>query len=148
MYREHYAAHLVVESREYPGVLEVLRGALAGAPKAVVTNKPHVLTDRLLCEAGFANIFDPVIGTGWKYPAKPAKDAAVAAMLHHGARRERTILVGDSSIDRATAANAGITFGWVSYGYDTLERDGSFRVFENPGQWAELINGGITHGNV
>lgn len=143
LYREHYVNNLVVDSVEYSGVTETLLGALGGIPKAIVTNKPHALTGRLLKEVGLEGIFDPVIGTGFGYAAKPSPEGVFAAMAHHGAAPERTILIGDSGIDRQAAVNAGIHFGWVSYGYDTVTRDGSFRVFENPRQWEEL-----THGNV
>lgn len=143
IYREHYVKNLVVHTKEYEGVSRMLRGPLAGVPKAIVTNKPHVLTERLMAELKFDGLFDPVIGTGWKYPAKPAGDGVEAVRSQYGARHDRTILIGDSEIDRQTAANAGIRFGWVTYGYDTLTRDGSFCVFENPYQWEELINGNV-----
>lgn len=143
LYRSHYVDNLVVHSVEYPGVTDMLLGPLGRFPKAIVTNKPHVLTERLLKEVGLEGIFDPVIGTGWKYPAKPAGDGVLAAAAQHGADPAKTILIGDSEIDRQTAANAGIKFGWVTYGYDTVTRDGSFRVFDNPLEWEEL-----THGNV
>lgn len=143
IYREHYVNNLVVDSKEFDGVTEMLRGPLRNARKAIVTNKPHVLTDRLLKEVGFEGIFDPVIGTGWKYAAKPSGEGVLAAAAHHGVRPDRTILIGDSEIDRQTAVNAGIHFGWVSYGYDTVTRDGSFRVFDNPRQWEELAHGNV-----
>ena len=143
IYRDHYAENLVVYSRVFEGVSRVLRGPLASMPKAIVTNKPHALTGRLMTELKFEGLFDPVIGTGWKYPAKPAKDGVEAAMARHGAAADRTILIGDSEIDRLTAVNAGIAFGWVTYGYDTVTRDGSFRVFDNPEEWEELAHGNV-----
>lgn len=143
LYREHYVNNLVVDSVEYPGVTEMLLGPLGALPKAIVTNKPHALTGRLLKEVGLEAIFEPVIGTGWKYAAKPSGEGVLAAAAHHGARLDRTILIGDSEIDRQTAANAGIKFGWVTYGYDTVTRDGSFRVFDNPRQWEELAHGNV-----
>ncbi|MBP9732989.1 MAG: HAD-IA family hydrolase [Candidatus Omnitrophica bacterium] len=143
IYREHYVSNLVVFSKPYAGVIEMLEGPLKAARKGIVTNKPHALTGRLLKEVGLDGIFDPVIGTGWKYAAKPSAEGVDAAMAAHGVRAERVILIGDSEIDRQTAVNAGINFGWVSYGYDTVTRDGSFCVFDDPRQWEEL-----THGNV
>lgn len=143
LYREHYVDNLVVDSREYPGVTDTLLGPLGGLRKAIVTNKPHALTGRLLKEVGFEGIFDPVIGTGWKHAAKPSGEGILAAMAHHGVPPDRTILIGDSEIDRQAAANAGVRFGWVSYGYDTVARDEVFCVFDDPRQWEEL-----NHGNV
>jgi len=142
MFREYYEKHLVDRTRPYPRVAEVLGGALARIPKAVVTNKPHHLTEKILDALELRSFFDLIIGTGWKYPAKPKADGVLAVMEHHAALPAETIMVGDSVVDYKTACQAGIHFAWVNYGYDTVP-PGDFKTFSSPWEWRNLSNGSV-----
>lgn len=63
-------------------------------------------------------LFDRVI-SGDTLPVKKPNPLAVAdSLLRYGVQRQRALLVGDSSIDVATARNAGIAVWCVPYGYN------------------------------
>ena len=137
-----YAVNLVKRSLPYPGVPEMLAGPLKGVKKAVVTNKPHDFAAAILRHFGMDRFFERVIGTGIGFPPKPDPEAIRAIMRETGAEAPRTILIGDSGVDRRTAENAGIDFAWVDYGYEAVDRASPFRVFTEARQWACLSNGG------
>ena len=144
-FRRHYAAHLVVQSRPYPGVREQLGGRLKPFRKAVVTNKPHDMTVEILERLGLSEFFDGVIGTGGGFPPKPDPSAVRHILARWGVGPGRAILIGDSAVDLETAREAGTAFAWVTYGYEHLSRNytarGAALVFRSASEWKEMANG-------
>lgn len=116
---QHYQARCGTRSQLYPKVresLETLRAA--GVKLAVVTNKEGRYTQTVLDVHGLTPLFDRVI-SGDTLPVKKPDPAAVDDCLQRfGVARERTLFVGDSSIDVATARNAGIAVWALPYGYN------------------------------
>ncbi len=141
LFRKLYADNLVCESKLYPGVREALEGPLAPLKKALVTNKPHPHTIDILRLLDLSKYFDPVIGTGGDFPAKPDPAAVLYAMKKYGAAPEETIFIGDSSIDWETAKRASIEFAWVNYGYEDLSRQPPRVTFNAAAEWRALANG-------
>ncbi len=115
----HYQARCGTRSHLYPKVresLEALRAA--GVKLAVVTNKEGRYTQTVLDVHGLTPLFDRVI-SGDTLPVKKPDPAAVDDCVQRfGVARERTLFVGDSSIDVATARNAGIAVWALPYGYN------------------------------
>jgi len=115
----HYAARCGTRSALYPRVhetLSVLRQR--GVKIAVVTNKEARYTRRLLDAHAMTPLFDLVVG-GDTLPTRKPDPAGVAHCLH--ALRiapDRALFVGDSSIDVATARNAGVRVWALPYGYN------------------------------
>ena len=142
-FREHYEAHSVEKTRAYPRVVEVLDGPLESLSKAIVTNKPHHLTHMILSALDLGRFFDPVIGTGWKYPAKPAVDAVQAVMAYHAKLPHETLMIGDSEVDYRTAQKAGVAFGWVRYGYDSWVPEDGMLTFSSPWDWRTIADGDV-----
>ncbi|HSO45716.1 MAG TPA: HAD-IA family hydrolase, partial [Rhodoferax sp.] len=65
-----------------------------------------------------SDLFDEVV-SGDTFPTKKPDPVGVAnCMAKFGAARERTLFVGDSSIDAATARNAGVPVWLLPYGYN------------------------------
>jgi phosphoglycolate phosphatase len=138
-FKRRYFEKPVVLTRAYPGVREALGGPLARVKKAICTNKPQAVTERILLDLGLAAHFESVIGDGGGFPRKPDP----ASLLHQirllGASPQTTLFVGDSVIDHQTAANAGTGFLWVDWGYDsTLSRHEDLPKASHALEWSHL----------
>ncbi|GLS15910.1 MULTISPECIES: phosphoglycolate phosphatase [Hydrogenophaga] len=114
-----YEQRCGTRSRLYPRVRETLQALrAAGVRLAVVTNKEARYTRPVLAAHGLADSFDQVI-SGDTLPVKKPDPMAVDDCLRRfGVGRERTLFVGDSSIDVATARNAGVAVWALPYGYN------------------------------
>ena len=121
-FSRHYQARCGTRSHLYPRVresLEALRAA--GVKLAVVTNKEGRYTQTVLDVHGLTPLFHRVV-SGDTLPVKKPNPAAVHdCLLSFGVPRERALFVGDSSIDVATARNAGIAVWALPYGYNMGE---------------------------
>jgi phosphoglycolate phosphatase len=136
--KTRYAAGPVVHSTVYPHVAEMLEGPLKNVKKSIVTNKLTVLTDKILTLLSLRDHFDRVIGDGGGRPVKPDPSAALAILNDAGVRPDRAIFVGDSDVDKRTAANAGVDFLWMEYGYSDLSADLTVRKAASAREWAKL----------
>ena len=106
-------------SRLYPGVVESLKALDdLGLRMGVVTNREIRLGTRVLRTHGLYDWFNPIIG-GDSLPArKPDALPIEHCMQLHEVPPERTLMVGDSSVDVAAGRNAGVTMWAVPYGYN------------------------------
>ena len=116
---KHYQARCGTRSHLYPQVRETLHALrAAGVKLVVVTNKEGRYTQVVLDAHHLAPLFDRVI-SGDTLPVKKPDPAAIDDCLQRfGVARERALFVGDSSIDVATARNAGIAVWALPYGYN------------------------------
>jgi phosphoglycolate phosphatase len=101
----------------YPGVAEALEELTAlRYPMAVVTNKPEGLARQLLVQLKLARFFQAVVGGDTLSVCKPDP-----APLHHAqqllALSGAAVMIGDSDVDAAAAASAGMTFLLFNGGY-------------------------------
>jgi phosphoglycolate phosphatase len=117
-FMEEYGRGLVVKTRPYEGIAEVL--ASLPVQLAVATNKPGRLARRILQELGLLERFLAVLG-GDEAPRKPdpAPIERLAALV--GARASDVVLVGDSRVDVATARAAGSRLIAVTWGFGTRD---------------------------
>lgn len=130
-----YARRCGTRSRLYPHVRETLLSLRAcGVKLAVVTNKEGRYTETVLRAHDLLPLFDRVI-SGDTLPVKKPDPAGVHDCTQRfGVARERTLFVGDSSIDVATARNAGVTVWALPYGYNMgqpIEASGADRVISD-----------------
>lgn len=118
----HYERRCGTRSHLYPRVRETLQALRAEGIKLVVmTNKEGRYTQVVLDAHQMSPLFDRVI-SGDTLPVKKPNPAGIVDCLERfGASRERTLFVGDSSIDVATARNAGIAVWALPYGYNMGE---------------------------
>jgi phosphoglycolate phosphatase len=101
----------------YPGVHQVLDRLLdANRTLSILTNKPvrfsSLLIDRLGLKAHFQRIYG---GNSFK-SKKPDPYGLNRLIAGLGISKERTLMVGDSSVDIETAKNAGVASCGVTYG--------------------------------
>jgi phosphoglycolate phosphatase len=114
-YRAEYATDPVSHTRPYAGVLATLRAL--PCKKAVATNKPGALSRTIVERLGLAAEVFAVLGEDDVGARKP--DPRIVDVLREkaGADRARTLYVGDSLVDAATANAAGVDLCLVTWGY-------------------------------
>ncbi|HSN80210.1 MAG TPA: HAD family hydrolase [Rhodoferax sp.] len=119
VYDGFYQQRCGTRSHLYPHVREVLGSLRAqGVKLAVVTNKEGRYTQVVMDVHQLGPLFDAVV-SGDTFPTKKPNPVGVLHCLEKfGVTRERTLFVGDSSIDAATARNAGVTVWLLPYGYN------------------------------
>jgi len=118
----HYRANIARESRPFPRVPETLkRLADAGAKLGVCTNKPQELTDLLLAQLDLARHFGAVYGGGKASRNKPDARHLLELVNALEGAPERTVMIGDSTVDVAAARAAGIPVIVMSYGYTPVD---------------------------
>jgi len=117
-----YGRRCGTRSRLYPHVRETLLALrAAGVRLAVVTNKEGRYTDTVLKAHELLPLFDRVISGDSLTVKKPDPAGIVECLKQFGLSSDRALFVGDSSIDVATARNAGITVWALPYGYNMGE---------------------------
>ncbi len=106
-------------SQPYPGMHEALAALRsAGCKLGIVTNKEARYTQQVLEAHGLDERLDIVIA-GDTLPVKKPDPAGIElARQRFGASLERTLFVGDSSIDVAAARRAGVAVWVFPWGYN------------------------------
>jgi phosphoglycolate phosphatase len=122
VFTRHYQRRCGTRSHLYPHVRESLVALRKRGTKLVVmTNKEGRYTQAVLDAHQMSPLFDLVI-SGDTLPVKKPNAMGIAECLKQfGATRERSLFVGDSSIDVATARAGGIAVWAVPYGYNMGE---------------------------
>ncbi len=118
---EFRARHAVIATPPdlaFPGVADALE-ALAGAgiALAICSNKPQLLCEKILHDLGLARHFAAIVGARPHLPRKPDPAGTALALSNISAAAGSCLFVGDSAVDVATAANAGLDLALVAWGY-------------------------------
>lgn len=135
-YREQYSHKGYAENVLYPGVegaLEVLQGA--GVAMAVCTSKRADYATRILEMFEIRDFFAFI--DGGKIGAEKWKQ--LARHRNRGAVDERTVMIGDRSVDMSAAHRNGLPAGGVLWGYGSREELATEKpeyFFEEPDQWS------------
>ena len=116
---QHYQSRCGTRSHLYPQVRETLLALRKrGVKLAVVTNKESRFTQTVLNVHQLTPLLDLVV-SGDSLPTKKPDPAGIESCLSlFDMPRSRALMVGDSSIDVATARNADVTVWAVPYGYN------------------------------
>jgi phosphoglycolate phosphatase len=116
----HYAANLSLSSRPYPDVITALDGfRAAGATLAVCTNKLEAHARALLGDLAMTDYFAAITGRDSIGAYKPDARHYTGTVALAGGTVERSIMIGDSETDIATARAAGVPVVAVTFGYST-----------------------------
>ena len=138
-WRAEYARRLLSKTRPYPGVKELLR--VPPAARGVLTNKPGGFSREILQGLGMLGSFRAVIG-GDEAPRKPDPEGLLGLCRALGSEPDGTLLVGDSTVDIATAHAAGVRVCAVTWGLgarDALTAAAPDYLCETPDQVAALL---------
>jgi phosphoglycolate phosphatase len=115
----HYQRCCGTRSYLYPQVRETLTQLRAqGVKLVVVTNKEERYTRTVLDAHQLMPLLDWVVSGDSLPTKKPHPGGILACLEKFGVANDRALFVGDSSIDVATARNAGIKVWALPYGYN------------------------------
>lgn len=117
-FMRHYESGATSLTSAFPGAIDTLRTLRAAAiPLAVCTNKPARLSAHVLEGLGLAQYFARVIGGDSLPFRKPDPRVLLSLVEAFDVRPDRSLLVGDSEVDAATARAAGVPFVLMKHGY-------------------------------
>jgi phosphoglycolate phosphatase len=118
MFQEYYLGHNLIKTRPYDGIMELLdQMQKQKIPMAIVSNKNQPSVD-LLREQVFCGKIPVALGDEPGRARKPAPDGVWEAMKRLQLPEDAAILyVGDSEVDAATAAAAGLDCCLCTWGF-------------------------------
>jgi len=120
-FKRYYGSHYDVETKPYPGLLEMLNKLKHdGFLLAVCTNKIQAISSYLVNHF-FFGLFDYVQGDETGIPKKPEPHMIDNILNHFSLTNQDAIYVGDTDVDRLTAINSHLEYALVEYGYRTKE---------------------------
>lgn len=142
----HYDDVCLDTSKPYPGVEPMLADLAERYPLSLYTNKPERFVRRILEAVELAKFFPDLLGGDSLPTHKPEPPGVRLLAEAMGVPVSKTMLVGDSRIDAATARAAGCRFAFAEWGFaeydERLEIRDRFRPeikAANPGQLARRL---------
>ena len=141
-FKEYYDKHCLIKTAPYAGIMELLEELKAqGIKLAVVSNKPHSAVQEL-SRLFFSDYMEYSVGQQDAVPRKPAPDMLWQTIEKMGLELSDCVYIGDSEVDVATAANAGLDCIAVSWGFRTvaeLEAAGAKCIVHNTKELMERL---------
>lgn len=122
VYGRIFDANCTYRVTPYEGIPEALKAMKdSGLKLAVLSNKPHRQTVKVVKEIFGEGVFDYVSGQQEGIRRKPEPDGIWKIVETLGVNREDCLYVGDSEVDALTGRNAGVKTVCVSWGFRTKE---------------------------
>ena len=117
----HYGENAVRLTKVYPEVTETLTALRdAGCRLGICTNKPIGPTRALLAAFGLDALIEAVIGGDSLPQRKPQPEPLWTVIRALGGTPERSVLIGDSTVDLACAEAAGVPAIIIPSGYGMM----------------------------
>jgi phosphoglycolate phosphatase len=143
LYRKDYELSWASGTHVYPGIHHMF-GELraAGFSMSVLSNKVHAFTVEMTRVIFPAVPFSAVLGQREGIPHKPHPAGALQIADMLGAAPENCVVIGDSTMDIETAANAGMRSIAVSWGYHDRARllaAGAEKIIDSPSELPSLL---------
>jgi phosphoglycolate phosphatase len=143
MMRQTYERNWNVKSRPYPGIPELLDTLSArGIKMAVLSNKPHDFTLKIIEELLPAWRLDPIIGERPPVPRKPDPSSALEIANVLGVEPAGFLFLGDTSTDMKTANAAGMFAVGALWGFRNAEEllaSGAAKLIAKPAELLGLL---------
>ncbi len=141
-FKAHYREHCRDKTRPYPQILDLVRELSArGTKLAIVSNKTDPEVKKLSLDY-FGDLFSTAVGEREGVARKPAPDTLFQTLTELGITKQQAVYIGDSEVDVQTAANAGMDFIGVTWGFrsqDHLFRAGARVLIAHPLELLSLV---------
>ena len=143
IFAARYREHNLDRSHPYDGMVDALnRIKQAGVTLAIVSNKPHADTVKVVSQLYPSGMFSLVLGRTEKFAVKPAPDSLNFVMDFLGFTAAESVYVGDSDVDVLFAHNAGMRCVSVDWGFRSVEEiraAGATCITGDPAKLPELV---------
>jgi len=143
MMQQIYERNWNVKSRPYPGIPELLDALTArGLKMAVLSNKPHELTQKAIEGLLPAWRFEVVMGECPPVPRKPDPSSALEIANRLGVEPARFLYLGDTATDMKTANAAAMYAVGALWGFRNAEElivSGAKKLIAKPAELLELL---------
>ncbi len=140
-YKELFAVDCMYEVKPYDGIVELLSALKErGVKLAVLSNKPHAETIRVIEYLFGKDVFDVLHGQIEGVPIKPDPTGAFRIMEQLSLKPEEVLYLGDTATDMKTGKGAGLfTIGalWGFRKREELEESHADAIIGHP---LELLN--------
>ncbi|ONI47131.1 hypothetical protein AN644_01470 [Candidatus Epulonipiscium fishelsonii] len=122
VYKEVFKEFCTYNVVPYEGILNLLKDLKAkGFKLAVLSNKPHEGTVKIVEQYFGKDYFDFIKGQTADIPRKPHPSGLIYTMQQIGSTNAETLYVGDSEVDMETGLAASVDTVGVTWGF--RERD-------------------------
>lgn len=122
VYGRVFQENCTYKVKPYPGITELLAELKQrGMKLAVVSNKPHRQTVKVVNEIFGENTFDWAQGQCEELARKPDPEAVIFTLEKLGVSAEEGIYIGDSEVDMKTGKAAEMLTIGVNWGFRTKE---------------------------
>lgn len=142
-YSTTYNNDFLYLTKVYDGIYELLELLKADVIKiAVLSNKPHETTEKVINALFRENYFDACYGGREGIPLKPNPYALIGILKELGVTAEECLYIGDTGVDMQTGKNANITTVGVLWGFreeDELRENGADIIVKSPIEIYEYI---------
>lgn len=142
IFDKYYMAHLLDHTCLFPEMAEVIE-AYKNKDMAVITNKPQKYTDAIMAGLKLDEYFGAVLGREATAKPKPNPDPIYKVLEMIPAKKERTVIIGDTEIDIETGKKAGVLTCGVLFGFGKAEvvrgAEPDF-IIEEPRDLLEIID--------
>lgn len=145
LFKKDYDLSWAEGTTPYPAIRHTLRELQRdGYQLAVLSNKTHDFTRTITRELFPLIHFTLVLGQQEGVPHKPHPAGAIRIANAMGAPPEHCVVIGDSTMDLETAANAEMQAIAVGWGYHDLKRlraAGATHIAEHPADLPRMLGG-------
>lgn len=146
-FKEYYQNHCQIKTSAYPGIMDLLKVLQdKGCKIAIVSNKAHKAVEALN-KIYFKDYIQVAMGENENagIKKKPAPEMVYKALERLKSKKEETIYVGDSDVDKETADNAGMECVLCQWGFRDLELLQSLKpkaIIQKPMELIRVLEGG------
>ncbi|HEY9062916.1 MAG TPA: HAD family hydrolase [Pseudobacteroides sp.] len=141
--KERYEKHWGDNTLPYEGIPEMLDFLTAKGHKlCVLSNKPHIFTQKIVEKFLNKWHFDVVFGERPSIPIKPDPIGALEICSIIGIHPKDFLYLGDTAVDMQTANNAGMYAVGVTWGFrkaDELLKSGAKQIVHHPMEFIKLL---------
>lgn len=134
-YRAHHPSVIRSQTHLLPGAAELIEAlSRAGKKLGLCSNKPRLFSEQIMDHLGLTRYFAAILGPEDVPLPKPAPDMLRRAMERLDVPSDRTLYVGDMTVDIQTARAAGVCVWAVPTGSEerqALEQAKPDRIFAN-----------------